>query len=71
MKCKSLVKAFIIRGSQPVVRVPLVVREQFVGGMQKPFLYHLLSTLDQEVSFGGTQLDKNTIGWYVKFFMLL
>jgi hypothetical protein len=28
-----------ISGSQPVVRVPLMVREQPVGGTQKPYLY--------------------------------
>jgi len=37
-----------LRGSQPVVRVPQVVREQSVGGTQKPILQFLLSTFDQE-----------------------
>ena len=53
------------RGSQPVVRVPLVVREQSVGGTQKPILQFLLSTFDQESWFGGTQVDKNTIGYFM------
>ncbi len=30
-----------------------------------------LVIFNQEVCFGGTQLDKNTSRWYVKFFMLL
>ncbi len=31
------------KSSQPVVRVPLVVRKHHVGGLQKPYLYHLFS----------------------------
>ncbi len=60
-----------LQGFHPVVRVPLVLREQSVGGTHKPYLWYLHSTFDQEVLFGGMQLDKNTIVWYVIFFMLL
>jgi hypothetical protein len=35
------------------------------------FVAFFLVMFNQEVGFGGTQVDKNTRRWYVKFFMLL